>query len=567
MCPLDGGALRALPDPLLGRTIGGRYVITESIGAGGMGRVYRARHEIVGRDVAIKFLSPDLAVDATNRRRFLREAKAANRIDHEHIIDITDYGETDDGLVYLVMEYLDGEPLSALIDRAPLPPWRAIVIGAQIAGALARAHELDVVHRDIKPDNVFLLRRTDGGDFVKLLDFGLAKMKGEMRLTASGAVFGTPEYMAPEQARGAPLTGKADLYALGCLLFEMTAGQPPFTGTVPELVLKHIREPAPSLRSRVPSAPSELDALVARLLEKDPARRHRDAYHVLEELSAIAEHVQRPRALATATLRDIDVSSTLRMEKGADLLIAEALSSTPGAWRHRVARFRQLAERAHPEGPPRWLTDTLSSLDGTVHALDAKRQELDETSAAAQQKEGDARNLRLRLGGAIDALGGDESRALRELEELATRLEEARDRVAAQSAALREAWRSLPPPPGGDDPLPREAVASLSEAGRLASAWMEAQRSLETITLEETQRERERDDLRFQIGQMKGRLGTLGADAEYELSALRERTSALVQETQALLDQLAAQAGKIVEHLLTFEALADDVRAAARAKG
>src|SRR5690606_36669611 len=145
-------------DPLLGRTIGGRYVITETIGRGGMGQVYRARHEIVGRDVAIKFLSPDLAVDAVNRRRFLREAKAANRIDHEHIIDITDFGETEDGLVYLVMEFLDGEPLADLIDRGRLEPYRAVDIGMQMAGALARAHELDVVHRDIKPDNVFILR-------------------------------------------------------------------------------------------------------------------------------------------------------------------------------------------------------------------------------------------------------------------------------------------------------------------------------------------------------------------------------------------------------------------------
>src|SRR5690606_22775411 len=196
----------------------------------------------------------DLARDATHRQRFLREAKAANRIDHEHIIRIAGYGETDDGLVYLAMEYLEGEPLSAAIERGPLPPQRAIVIGAQIAAALGRAHALGVIHRDIKPSNVFLLKRAGGGDFVKLLDFGLARMKGEIRLTAGDSVLGTPDYMAPEQARGAPLTGKADLYALGCLLFEMTTGRPPFAGPLPELVLKHVREPAPSLRSRVPTA-------------------------------------------------------------------------------------------------------------------------------------------------------------------------------------------------------------------------------------------------------------------------------------------------------------------------
>ena len=159
MCPLDGGPLEDLPDPLLARTIGGRYVIIERIGAGGMGTVYRARHDVVGRDVAIKFLAPDLCADPTNRTRFLREARAANRIDHEHIIDITDFGETDDGLVYLVMEFLVGVPLSDPIQDGPLPVPRAVDIAMQIASALSRAHELDVIHRDIKPDNVYLLAR------------------------------------------------------------------------------------------------------------------------------------------------------------------------------------------------------------------------------------------------------------------------------------------------------------------------------------------------------------------------------------------------------------------------
>ena len=256
VCPLDGGELEQLPDALLGRTIGGRYVITEKVGAGGMGTVYRARHDVVGRDVAIKFLSPDLAGDPTNRRRFLREAKAANKIDHEHIIDITDYGETPDGLVYLVMEFLEGESLADTIGRGPLPVPRAVDIARQMASALSRAHELDVIHRDIKPENVHLLRRAHGGgDFVKILDFGLAKMKGEIRLTATGAVFGTPEYMAPEQARGTPLTGKADLYALGCVLYEMLTGEPPFDGPTPDLILKHMRETAPPPSERAPSAP------------------------------------------------------------------------------------------------------------------------------------------------------------------------------------------------------------------------------------------------------------------------------------------------------------------------
>jgi serine/threonine-protein kinase len=301
---------------------------------------------------------------------------------------------------------------------------------------------------------------------------------------------------------------------------------------------------------------------VARLLEKDPTRRHRDAYHVLEELSAIAERVARPSTLPT--LRDLDLTATLRSEVGAEVLIAEALRSTPAAWRQRALRFRELAARAHPSGLPPRLAGTLRALDASVEALAATRGALDASAASARQREEDSRNLRLRLGGAIDALGGDESRALGALEELAVKLEEARARAAAYESRLREAWRSLPPAPEDTGAPAAEALESLREAGRLAAVWLDAQRALETIGSERMQRERERDDLRFQIAQMKGRLGTLGADAEYELSALRERAPALDEELQALLDVLAAQAGEVVEHLHTFPALREDVRAAAR---
>ena len=247
-CPLDGGALKDLPDPLIGRTIAGRYLIEALIGRGGMGRVYRARHELVGRDVAIKFLSPSYAHDPAHKTRFLREARAANRINHEHIIDITDFGETEDGLVFLAMEYLDGVPLNAEIGKGPLSPERALGITLQIARALGRAHELGVVHRDIKPDNIYLLRGYPG-DFVKILDFGLAQVKGELRVTSTGAVFGTPTYIAPEQARGAPVGPASDLYSLGCVLFEMLVGEPPFSGRTPDLILGHMRK-----TPRTPSA-------------------------------------------------------------------------------------------------------------------------------------------------------------------------------------------------------------------------------------------------------------------------------------------------------------------------
>ncbi len=559
VCPLDGGVLAALPDPLIGRTIGGRYVITDRIGAGGMGTVYRARHEVVGRDVAIKFLSPDLAMVASNRQRFLREAKAANRIDHEHIIDITDYGETDDGLVYLVMEYLDGEPLSQLIARGPLATYRAIDIGMQMAAALARAHELDVVHRDIKPDNVFVLqRRTMGGDFVKLLDFGLAKMKGEMRLTASGAVFGTPEYMAPEQARGSPLTGKADLYALGCVLYEMLSGQPPFSGSAPDLILKHIREPPAPLG--VPDVPRELEALVMRLLAKDPARRHADAYHVLEELRAIGEGVPRPSTVPT--IREMELASIIRAESQRQQLVSKETvpaspSTAPDVWARRLSRFRELAAQAHPQGAPAWLAEALGELASQVAELTARRAELDSAATAARQHEEESRNVRLRLGRAVDVLGRDESRLARELEEIGRALESARASLPALEARLREACLGLPPP---ETPFSRSAAEAVRAAGALAGEWLEAVRSLESLTADALRRERERDDVRFQVAQLKGRLGTLSAEVEHDLSSLRQRTARIDEQVQALLDRMAPLFERIVKHFLSFPALADSVR-------
>ncbi|HEX5660663.1 MAG TPA: serine/threonine-protein kinase, partial [Polyangiales bacterium] len=285
---MDGATLEDAPDPLVGRTIGGRYLICELIGTGGMGAVYRGRHQLVGRDVALKFLAPRYASDASARERFLREARAANRIDHEHIIDITDFGETPDKLVFLVMEYLEGETLAKIIEGGPLEPQRALGIAWQLATALARAHELDVIHRDIKPDNIFVLQRR-GGDFVKLLDFGLAKVLGEHRLTATGKVFGTPEYLAPEQARGEQLTGQADQYALGCVLYEMLTGVLPFDGPSPDVVIKHLqtRPDVPSTK-RAELSP-EIDALCARMLEKSPRDRFTDAFHLADELRAMLD--------------------------------------------------------------------------------------------------------------------------------------------------------------------------------------------------------------------------------------------------------------------------------------
>ena len=568
-CPLDGGKLRELPDPMLGRTIAGRYLIVEKIGAGGMGVVYRARDESAKHDIAIKFLLPDLAIDVTNRSRFLREAKAANRIDHENIIDVADFGETEDGQVYLVMEFLQGVALAEEVGKGALGVVRSVDIAMQCASALARAHELDVVHRDIKPENIYLVATADPlarRDFVKILDFGLAQMKGELRLTASGAVFGTPEYMAPEQARGAPLTGLADLYALGCVVFEMITGTPPFSGTTPDLILKHMRTQAPRASSRAPHVPPDLDALVARLLEKDPQKRHRDGYHLLEDLRRIADQLPMAKP-STAPVSHGSISRDRAKQQGREEKVSLPAHSTgpilPETWEQRVALFRELVPRAYPaQPPPPWLVPAIDELAARIARARALEIDLAKATAGTGERETSGRNVRLRLGRAIDELGRDESRALRRLEEIGAEMGEARRGMMDREVALRQAVgavRTLP------ERVTADSARRLRESGEIAAGYLEAEARITALVREIELRERERDDLRFQIAQLKGRMATLAAEQDVDLAETRERAARLGTEREAAIEDLQERATSLLRHFAEFPQLADAVRSASLA--
>jgi serine/threonine-protein kinase len=550
VCPFDGGRLVALPDPLVGRVVAGRYTLLEKIGQGGFGVVYRAMHEVVGREVALKFLLPELSADPSNRERFLREAKAANRIDHEHIIDINDFGVTDDGLVYLVMELLDGRALSAEIARGPLGVARAVDIAAQCASALCRAHELDVIHRDIKPDNIHLSSSWPHRDFVKILDFGLARMKGELRLTATGAVFGTPEYMAPEQGRGGPLTASADLYSLGCVLFEMLSGHPPFRGTTPDLILKHMREPAPRVATRVHGIPDALDAIVAKLLEKDASRRHRDAFHLLEDLRRVADALPVVRASVAP-----DELAKTRERRRSQLDGARA-PHVPSTWERRATLFRELAQRAHGGVVPGWLGQALDDLVDCIARVRDVEQRLSRAAEAATGRETELRANRLRLGRAIDELVRDESRAVGAIDDLYREVATLRRSLVEAETAVARGLRSLRDPASGSS-LDASLAGLLRDTGAAAGRWLEAEERLGTIQLEIRKREREREDLQFQVAQLKGRLGCGSAETDLELTQLRETSQQLDRDRAALLDLTAQRASVIAQHLASFPELRD----------
>ena len=265
-------------DRLIGQTIG-NYQVQSKLGEGGMGAVYLAVHPLIGKQVALKILHAEFAHNEEITERFLNEARAVNDIGHPNIVDILDYGVIPEGrgrLVYFIMEFLGGRSLKKVLrSEAPLPPERALAIGLQIADALAASHRHNIVHRDLKPDNVMLIQRGRQPDFVKVLDFGIAKLTGEKpegsRRTRTGIVMGTPAYMSPEQCEGKPdnIDHRTDIYALGILLFEMLTGQVPFKGEgYGEVLVQHIMQ-APARPSQLtPMIPPHVEAVVLKALEK-----------------------------------------------------------------------------------------------------------------------------------------------------------------------------------------------------------------------------------------------------------------------------------------------------------
>jgi serine/threonine-protein kinase len=531
-CFLDGAVLEAIRDPLIGTTLAGRYLVEDVIGEGGMATVYRARHKLVDRPCAVKIMNPALASDPTTRERFRREAKSAQTLAHPNVIEIFDQGETAEGTTYIVMELLDGKTLADLTDAGPVPLPRALPIMIQISRGIARAHDLGVVHRDLKPENIFIVRRPfDGTDLVKILDFGIAKSRGDSRLTNAGELFGTPQYLAPERITGGEAGPSVDLYALGVIFFEMTTGRLPFEASDPTtFLIKHMKERPPPPRSIDPRLPEKLDTLIVQLLEKDPKARPVDAHRIEQELTALS------LALGIPVPPEPEDDPQSSRPPAATLPPAGVQQ-----WAKRVEVFEQMLVRADGAAPRRDLEKTLGEVRKLVRELASLR----ESSASEQRKLEDidarGRDGRTRFGFAVDALGLDASKARGEVRaaraELEALTQSTQQAAAAYRAAQHEAinWEGRS---GGMEPYAQLAHAYRASA-EAVDAWL-AVRTLERAAQAVVEdKERTVTDLDYQIAELRGAL------ASHEQGIDRDRDA-----TQRHLVELNAGAERAEEQLV-----------------
>ncbi len=527
---------RTNADPLIGKVVAGRYRLEARLGEGGMGVVYRARHVLIERVVALKLIRPDLRGETHLRAWMLREARAANRVDHAHIIDIHDIGETEEGELYLVMEYLVGTPLSAELARGPMPIARGVDILEQMCAALARAHDLGVVHRDLKSDNILLTQRGGRKDFVKILDFGLAAIARDPRLAPKGAVFGTPEYMAPEQARGEEAAAQSDLYALGVLFFEMLTGQLPFRANDRDTLLEMQRsQPPPRPRSIRPDAHPQGESICLRLLEKDIRKRYRDAHHLQEELKALQRSLP---------------SQAWDAEAG-DGVPAPPPPPPPQSagvteWASRAALFSRMVSRAYPAGnsPPEVTNALMQAWDLAARANRLEGEVASYTrKLEAQERRG--RALRAEIGRKVEELAHEESRVLREAAADGEDVEKVRAELlhAERAAVAARQFADTALRQGAYDP-------SIFERAGAAAATAQAKREqLGRYEQKKNVREAQARDLRRQIEELRAQLARYAEALDEDLTQSREKVAARTREGLAFEKAFNDVSNTLLGHL------------------
>lgn len=343
-----------------GTVIDARFVIDKKIGAGGMSAVYRARHTKFDRIVALKMLHPHLVQSRSSLERFLLEAKAESSVKHKNVLAVQTVGVTEGGELYMVMDYLEGRSLAEAIAPAPLPAPRAVPIFIEICAGLAAAHDANILHRDLKPSNIMLCRNRDGAGSrdseVKIVDFGIAKLlTADQRITQAGSVLGSPTYMSPEQCQGEKLDARSDIYSLGCLMYEVLTGRPPFEANNElETLYQHLQSAPPPFADKAPNMVPhpELESIVLKCLEKAPERRYQSVRELQSDLEALDLTV--PPAAATTPVRSFPAKTRTKFQPGRRfygaacgitvVLLAAAAQPAATAWQEYVVAPRLKSE-------------------------------------------------------------------------------------------------------------------------------------------------------------------------------------------------------------------------------
>ena len=331
-CPRDGTALRAQGEAskdLIGTVIAERYHIIKKLGEGGMGQVYLAEHVKMGRKSAVKVMNPGMVTNVDAISRFNREAQNASRINHPNVAGIYDFGETPDGLVFLAMEFIEGEPLTEIIKQhGALPPMRASEITRQAAEGLSVAHDMGIVHRDLKPDNIMIAKGRSGADLVKVVDFGIAKAAANeaQKVTKTGMVVGTPEYMSPEQLSGDPLDARSDIYALALVAFNMFTGKLPFPGeTMQESMIMRLTDEPRQLAQMKPDVawPADLQAVMDKALARSADARYKNASEFAHDLVQAIDRmpVTSITAMGTEVLKRMSANSMNKAQTAATIQV------------------------------------------------------------------------------------------------------------------------------------------------------------------------------------------------------------------------------------------------------
>ncbi len=520
-CPLDGTALTRSSDPFVGRTLAARYRLVQRIGSGGTAAVYLARHVMIERLSAIKILRHDLGMNASNRERFLREARAVNRINHPNIVEITDFGE-DGGLVFLVMEYVAGESLHTALGQGRFEVPRATRIALQVALALGRAHELGIIHRNLKPGNVLLVSR-DASEFAKLTDFGIAKIVDAPAITFADQRFGTPGYIPPECIDGEPATELGDIYALGVILYQMLTGTLPFDAKLPvELLVMALQGSPVKPSARVAGVPPDLEDLVLRMMARKPQDRPRSAFAVhdaleavLRRLTAPSEADPPPRGPDPTWTADAPPPSAAGSPRSwlASELAARPMTEIAERWQKTLSDLdRHIATARFARGDDagvRRARDLSESARALVASLERAKAVVSSHQARVDTLDARGREFRATLGRAIDVLSRDRSRELAQLEAIAALRGGIREEMAVTVAAQA---------------LQRQTLV----------------RGASSVEVEEARARSMAEDLAFQIEtlqrrlheqneQLEGELVDATGSLEGSLSALRRITGELVR--------------------------------------